>query len=178
MLIIPVILSHAAIIVTLMMALFGIVLKAMLGKHERWVTLFRTESPGRPPRLPHSSSTLIIEFSPFSPYTQSLLAGKGLANSDRTSPGSIGLETEFNNDTDEKQTYTFQFEKVRTATVEVSYQRGFSIGSKANFSIGLPKVLGDGSIGVEMDKRLEVGDVVCHWRELPQVSFLSRQKFC
>ena len=111
----------------------------------------------------------MLSYSPLPLHTQSLLAGKGLANSDRTSPGSFGLETEFNNDTDEKQTYTFQFEKVRTATVEVSYQRGFSIGAKANFSIGLPKVLGDGSIGVEMDKRLEVGDVVYHWRELPQV---------
>ncbi|XP_076435440.1 uncharacterized protein LOC143275317 isoform X2 [Babylonia areolata] len=87
---------------------------------------------------------------------QSLLAGKGLAHGDQTSPGQIGLQTEFNNDTDEKQTYTFQFEKVRTASVEVSYQKGFSIGTKANFSIGLPKVMGDGSIGAEVDKHLEV----------------------
>lgn len=79
-----------------------------------------------------------------------------MANSDMTSPGQIGLKTEFNNDTDEKQTYTFQFEKVRTASVEVSYQKGFSIGAKADFSIGLPKVLGDGSIGVEIDKQLQV----------------------
>jgi hypothetical protein len=33
---------------------------------------------------------------------------------------SHGLETEFNNDTETEQTYTFQFEKVRTASVEVS----------------------------------------------------------
>ncbi|KAL8580902.1 hypothetical protein ACOMHN_039602 [Nucella lapillus] len=86
----------------------------------------------------------------------SLLAGKGLANHDKTSPGMIGLETEFNNDTKETQTYTFQFQKVRNASVEVSYQRGYSIGTKANFSIGLPKVFGDGSVGVEVDRHLEI----------------------
>jgi hypothetical protein len=39
---------------------------------------------------------------------------------------------------------------------QVTYQKGFSIGGKASFSIGLPKVLGDGSIGVELDKQLQV----------------------
>ena len=106
-------------------------------------------------RLNHFSVCHSLSF--FS-HAQSLLTGNGSANNNRTSPGSIGLETEFNNDTDEKQTYTFQFEKVRTATTEVSYQRGYSIGAKANFSVGLPKVLGDGSIGMEFDKRLEVRD--------------------
>nr|KAG5685181.1 hypothetical protein BaRGS_005612 [Batillaria attramentaria] len=74
----------------------------------------------------------------------------------KTNPGHIGLETEFNNDTDEQQTYTFQFEKTRTAAVEVSYQKGYSIGAKANFSIGLPPVFGDGSVGFEVEKQLQV----------------------
>lgn len=80
---------------------------------------------------------------------------KGLSNS-LTSPEHTGLETIFNNDTDKEQTYNFHFEKVRTATVSVCYQKGYSIGAKANFSLGLPKVLSDGSAGLEVDMRVEV----------------------
>jgi hypothetical protein len=46
-----------------------------------------------------------------------VLAGKSGVRSDKTSHG---LETEFNNEKETEQTYTFQFEKVRTASVEVS----------------------------------------------------------
>ncbi|KAL8580899.1 hypothetical protein ACOMHN_039599 [Nucella lapillus] len=55
-------------------------------------------------------------------------------------PDKHGLKTEFKNDTEKEQTYNFRMEKTRTATVEVNYQKGFSIGGSANFTLGLPKV--------------------------------------
>nr|KAG5697712.1 hypothetical protein BaRGS_000597 [Batillaria attramentaria] len=86
----------------------------------------------------------------------SKLEGKALAHRDQTSPEHTGLETVFNNDTGEEQTYNFKFEKIRKATISVSYQKGYSIGGKANFSLGLPKVLSDGSAGVELDMHVQV----------------------
>ncbi|PVD18912.1 hypothetical protein C0Q70_21471 [Pomacea canaliculata] len=68
----------------------------------------------------------------------------------------IGLETRFNNDTETEQKYNFNFEKERSASVEVTYQRGFSIGGKANFTLGLPKVAGDGELGFEIETHVEV----------------------
>ncbi|KAK7090292.1 uncharacterized protein [Littorina saxatilis] len=88
--------------------------------------------------------------------SQSLLKGKQLAHRDKTSPEHMGLETVFNNDTDKDQTYNFRFEKMRKASINVSYQKGYSIGTKANFSLGLPKVLSDSSIGVEMNMNVQV----------------------
>ena len=59
-----------------------------------------------------------------------------------------------------------RFDKTRKASITVSYQKGFSIGGKANFSLGLPKVLSDKSLGLEMTTNLQVSSVcvrVCVW---------------
>lgn len=86
-----------------------------------------------------------------------LLAGKQMSSTQGlTSPEHIGLETEFRNNTGEKQTYTFRFEKTRRAAINVSYQKGYSIGAKTNFTIGLPKILADGQLGAEFDMHVEV----------------------
>nr|KAG5686899.1 hypothetical protein BaRGS_016914 [Batillaria attramentaria] len=82
---------------------------------------------------------------------QSQLKGKEMAHQDKTSPEHSRLETKFRNDTDKTQTYSFKFEKTRTATLHVTYQRGFSIGGKANFSIGLPAA-GEGEVRYEVTK--------------------------
>ena len=43
----------------------------------------------------------------------------------------------------------------------VTYQKGFSIGGKANFSLGLPKIMADGKASGEIDMRVSVS--VCLW---------------
>ncbi|KAK7484436.1 hypothetical protein BaRGS_00024321 [Batillaria attramentaria] len=87
---------------------------------------------------------------------KSLLAGKQLTHRDKTSPEHMGLETDFKNSTSEKQTYNFKFEKTRKASLNVSYQRGFSFGNKTSFSVGLPKILADGKVGTEFDMHINV----------------------
>nr|KAG5697706.1 hypothetical protein BaRGS_000591 [Batillaria attramentaria] len=77
-------------------------------------------------------------------------------NKEKTDPEHVGLETDFENSTGEKQTYNFKFEKTRKATVSVNYQKGYSIGGKANFSIGLPKVMPDGKVGTEINMHVTV----------------------
>ena len=49
-----------------------------------------------------------------------------------------------------------RFEKSRRAAVEVTYQRGFSIGGRANFKLGLPMVLPDGELSSEINMHYEV----------------------
>nr|KAG5686901.1 hypothetical protein BaRGS_016916 [Batillaria attramentaria] len=68
-----------------------------------------------------------------------------------THPERTHLEHKFVNETDDDQTYEFRFEKTRTASVSVSYQKGFSIGGKANFSLDLAHVP-----GLEIEARYEV----------------------
>ncbi|KAL8580868.1 hypothetical protein ACOMHN_039568 [Nucella lapillus] len=89
--------------------------------------------------------------------SKSQLKGRQLAHRDQTSPEHIGLETVFNNDTEKEQTYNFKFDKTRRATVSVNYQRGYSIGGNANFSLGLPKVMADSSLGAGMNMSLQRG---------------------
>ncbi|KAH9487804.1 hypothetical protein Btru_068390 [Bulinus truncatus] len=67
--------------------------------------------------------------------------------------GGVSLETVFDNDTDEKQTYKFRFEKTRKTTVTVSCQESFTFGGKANFSIGLPQNI---NLGIENDMHFQV----------------------
>ncbi|XP_059144745.1 uncharacterized protein LOC131931929, partial [Physella acuta] len=50
----------------------------------------------------------------------------------------LSLNTVFKNSTAESQTYRFRFEKTRRTEVSVTFQKGFTIGGKANFSIGIP----------------------------------------
>ena len=38
----------------------------------------------------------------------------------------------------------------------VTYQKGYSIGGKASFSLGLPKVMSDSSVGGEMNMNVQV----------------------
>ncbi|KAK7089984.1 uncharacterized protein [Littorina saxatilis] len=87
---------------------------------------------------------------------QTDLGSRQLAHKRQTSPEHVGLETEFNNDTGEKQTYNFKCEKTRKASMTVTYQKGFSIGGKANFSLGLPKMLHNGQTSGEIDMRVAV----------------------
>ncbi|KAK7090677.1 uncharacterized protein [Littorina saxatilis] len=75
---------------------------------------------------------------------------------DLTSPEHVGLETDFRNNTVETQTYNFKFEKTRKAAVNVNYQKGFSIGNKTKFSVGLPKVLPGGEISSEFSAHVSV----------------------
>lgn len=66
-------------------------------------------------------------------------------------PERTHLEHKFVNRTDEEQKYEFRFEKVRTGSVNVSYQKGFSIGGKASFALDLAHVP-----GLEIESRYEV----------------------
>lgn len=84
------------------------------------------------------------------------LANRQLTHQSQTAPEHLGLETEFNNSTGERQTYNFKFEKTRKASINVSFQKGFCIGGKASFSLGLPKVLPDGKASGEVDMRVTV----------------------
>ncbi|KAK7090125.1 hypothetical protein V1264_009967 [Littorina saxatilis] len=68
----------------------------------------------------------------------------------------MALSTDFTNCTDVAQTYKFRFEKTRKASLGVTFQRGFSIGGKVDFSLGLPKLTADGKVGGEVDMRLTV----------------------
>ena len=52
------------------------------------------------------------------------------------------LVTNYVNDTGTEQTYKFRLEKTRKSTLNVTVQKGFSIGSKTNFTLGLPKLAG------------------------------------
>ncbi|CAL1544957.1 unnamed protein product [Lymnaea stagnalis] len=65
----------------------------------------------------------------------------------------VSLETFFGNDTPDRQTYKFRIEKSRKTVISVSFQRGFTFGGQANFSIGLAK---DTSLGIETDLHFEV----------------------
>lgn len=87
---------------------------------------------------------------------RSLMQGKQLAYRDQTSPEHVGLETAFNNDTDHDQTYNFKFDKTRKATLSVTYQKGYSIGGTANFTLGLPKVLADSSLSTGVSMNVQV----------------------
>lgn len=91
------------------------------------------------------------------PHTsKSLLQGKQLAHRDQTSPEHIGLQTVFNNDTPHDQTYNFKIDKTRRATINVTYQKGYSIGGTANFTLGLPKVLTDNSLSAGVNMNVQV----------------------
>lgn len=74
-----------------------------------------------------------------------------------TNAKGIVISTDFTNNTDKDQTYKFRFEKSRKASLTVTFQRGYTIGGKANFSIGLPKELpASASSGGEFDMRISV----------------------
>ena len=68
----------------------------------------------------------------------------------------MALSTDFTNRTNRDQTYKFRFEKTRKASLNVTFQRGFSIGGKVNFSLGLPRVMADGKVGSEVDMRVSI----------------------
>ncbi|BFZ06171.1 hypothetical protein BsWGS_09210 [Bradybaena similaris] len=76
---------------------------------------------------------------------------------ERTSNSNIvEIATDFVNDTDREQTYKFRLEKTRKAILSVSYQRGFTVGGKARFSVGLPKLASDSQASVETDMTINV----------------------
>ncbi|CAL1546609.1 unnamed protein product [Lymnaea stagnalis] len=76
----------------------------------------------------------------------------------KTSPDKVSLETFFGNDTPDRQTYKFRIEKSRKTVISVSFQKGFTFGGKANFSIGLTK---DTSLGIEADMHFQVTKTDC-----------------
>nr|KAI8751680.1 hypothetical protein BgiMline_016211 [Biomphalaria glabrata] len=63
------------------------------------------------------------------------------------------LETVFDNDTKEKQTYKFRFEKTRKTVVTVSCLKSFTFGGKANFSVGIPRNV---NLGLDSDLHFQV----------------------
>uniref|UniRef100_A0A2C9LV34 Uncharacterized protein n=1 Tax=Biomphalaria glabrata TaxID=6526 RepID=A0A2C9LV34_BIOGL len=71
-------------------------------------------------------------------------------------PETFALDTVFNNDTAETQMYHFRFEKSRRTEISVTFQKGFTIGGKANFSIGVPQLFGEGSLGAEIQLQYQV----------------------
>ncbi|XP_041348778.1 uncharacterized protein LOC121368207 [Gigantopelta aegis] len=64
--------------------------------------------------------------------------------------------TEFRNNTETEQTFQFRFQKTRNASVNVTFQKGFTIGGKAHFKLGLPKHLADSSAGGEVNLKYQV----------------------
>ncbi|XP_046562359.1 uncharacterized protein LOC124271309 [Haliotis rubra] len=68
-------------------------------------------------------------------------------------PETSVLQTQFRNNTNKSQTYKFRIERTRKATISVTFQRGFSIGGKAQFKLGLPKMMSQGG---DVDMRLQI----------------------
>nr|KAG5686042.1 hypothetical protein BaRGS_007204 [Batillaria attramentaria] len=68
----------------------------------------------------------------------------------------MALNTDFTNCTANPQTYKFRFEKTRKASLNVTFQRGFTVGGKVNLNIGLPKVTSDSRVSGDIDMRLTV----------------------
>ncbi|XP_059177450.1 uncharacterized protein LOC131956853 [Physella acuta] len=74
------------------------------------------------------------------------------------------IATDFVNDTGLEQTYKFRLEKTRKAALNVTFQKGFTIGGKANFTLGLPKIASDSKaeFGTDMSVNIskEKGEVI------------------
>ncbi|CAL1547378.1 unnamed protein product [Lymnaea stagnalis] len=87
---------------------------------------------------------------------QGMLKGKVSHIRDLTNPEVLSLDTVFKNDTAERQLYKFRFEKSRRTEINVSFQKGFTFGGKANFSIGIPKIFGEGELGIETEMQYQV----------------------
>lgn len=87
---------------------------------------------------------------------QGMLKGKVSQTRELTNPEVLSLDTVFKNDTAERQLYKFRLEKSRRTEINVSFQKGFTIGGKANFSIGIPKIFGEGELGVETEMQYQV----------------------
>ncbi|RUS72428.1 hypothetical protein EGW08_019807 [Elysia chlorotica] len=66
----------------------------------------------------------------------------------------VTIDTMFKNDTSNKQTYNFRFEKTRRTEMSVSFQKGFTFGTSTNFKVGLPQILG-GETGLELGASTE-----------------------
>ncbi|BFZ03010.1 hypothetical protein BsWGS_06049 [Bradybaena similaris] len=81
-----------------------------------------------------------------------LLKGKIPSNRELTNPEVVSLDTEFRNETAEQQLYKFRFEKTRRTEIEVTFQKGITLGGKATFSIGIPF----GDVGAETELQYEV----------------------
>ncbi|KAK6194564.1 hypothetical protein SNE40_000178 [Patella caerulea] len=60
------------------------------------------------------------------------------------------LRTEFRNNTGTNQMYKFRFERTRKASVTVTFQKGFTIGGKAHFSLGLPVAGGTADVNMTL----------------------------
>ncbi|XP_059170523.1 uncharacterized protein LOC131952057 [Physella acuta] len=78
-------------------------------------------------------------------------SSQNLANSE-----SMSLNTIFDNNTAEKQLYKFRFEKTRRTEINVTFQKGFTFGGKANFSIGVPKLWGEANVGAELEMQYQI----------------------
>ncbi|XP_046561303.1 uncharacterized protein LOC124270305 [Haliotis rubra] len=63
-------------------------------------------------------------------------------------PNTSLLSTDYQNDTNRDQVYKFRMERARTASVNVTFQTGFSIGGSAKFSIGVAEA--------SLEARLEI----------------------
>lgn len=68
----------------------------------------------------------------------------------------IEISTDFINDTDREQTYKFRLEKTRKAVLTVNFQKGFTVGGKARFSVELPKLTGSPQVSAETDMTINV----------------------
>ncbi|XP_059167408.1 uncharacterized protein LOC131949579 [Physella acuta] len=82
-----------------------------------------------------------------------VMKGNRSLKNDLSKPEIVSLETVFGNDTSEKQTYKFRFEKNRKTVISVSFHRGFTFGGAARFNVGIPKQLG---FGLETDMHYQV----------------------
>ncbi|XP_048246226.1 uncharacterized protein LOC125377306 [Haliotis rufescens] len=85
--------------------------------------------------------------------SDTFLKPKPKAAAGHSIPETSVLQTQFRNNTNRSQTYKFRIERTRKATISVTFQRGFSIGGKAQFKLGLPKMLSQGG---EVDMRLQI----------------------
>ncbi|XP_046561017.1 uncharacterized protein LOC124270037 [Haliotis rubra] len=75
-------------------------------------------------------------------HSDAVLEGLNIKSDSKTAP-EIGegmpntsiLATDYHNDTDMEQVYNFRMERARKASVSVTFQKGFTIGGTANFSV-------------------------------------------
>lgn len=70
-------------------------------------------------------------------------------HSPSTGSNVVEIKTDFVNDTDLEQTYKFRLEKTRRAVLNVSLHKGYSIGGRVRFQLGLPKLASDSQVEAE-----------------------------
>lgn len=108
--------------------------------------IWRRQKPEQPPLQPQLSLAAHMR------HMDAQVARANLYSNNNA----MALNTDFTNCTSNPQTYKFRFEKTRKASLNVTFQRGFSVGGKVNISIGLPKIVSNSKVDSGIDMQVNV----------------------